>query len=221
MESNRYPYSIWFTADLHLRHKNILQHQPARVEAMGLVDADDIDGHDRWIVDMWYDAVKRNDHVYVLGDLILADRVTSLYLLGRLKRKGVKIHLIIGNHDKSTYNLTNMFESIDYIKVVDFKASVFDFLPCDLTVAMCHYPMKSWPRKPQGSINLYGHVHANAPWIDDSDDLCLNVGLDSPFANFRLVSLRQISDWYSAKLNGLTPREYIEQTSINNPKFIR
>ena len=148
MESNRYPYSIWFTADLHLRHKNILQHQPARVEAMGLVDADDIDGHDRWIVDMWYDAVKRNDHVYVLGDLILADRVTSLYLLGRLKRKGVKIHLIIGNHDKSTYNLTNMFESIDYIKVVDFKASVFDFLPCDLTVAMCHYPMKSWPRKP-------------------------------------------------------------------------
>lgn len=221
MESNSYPYNIWFTADLHLRHKIILQHQSARIDAMGLTDAEDIDGHDKWIVDMWYDTVNRNDHVYVLGDLILADRITSLYLLGRLKRKGVKIHLIVGNHDKSTYNLTNMFESIDYIKVVDFKASVFDFLPFDITMVMCHYPMKSWPRKAQGSINLYGHVHANAPWIDDGDDLCLNVGLDSTFANFQLVSLRQIADWYSAKLNGLTPREYIEQTSIKNSQFIR
>ena len=188
---------------------------------MGLTGPEDIDGHDKWIVDMWHDTVRRNDHIYVLGDMIMSDRTTTLYLLGRLKRKGVKIHLIIGNHDKSTYNLTNMFESIDYIKVVDFRASVFDFLPCDLTVAMCHYPMKSWPRKPQGSINLYGHVHANANWIDDGDDLCLNVGLDSPFANFRIVSLRQIADWYSTKLNGLTPREYIEQASIINPQYIR
>ena len=47
------PYNVFFIADLHLRHKNILRHQPQRVQAMGLDDENDIDGHDKYIIEMF------------------------------------------------------------------------------------------------------------------------------------------------------------------------
>lgn len=189
---------------------------------MRLKDEEDIDGHDKYIKEMWLNTVKRGDHVYVLGDLIMSNRDSAVKILHSLKKTGCHIHLIVGNHDKATEKLTNMFNSIDLIKVVDFKKTAFPFLDEDFTCVLCHYPMKSWPRKTYGAVNLYGHVHANSPWIDtDTDDLCLNVGLDTPIANYQLVSLEQVYDWYKNKLNGLTSREYIEKVSTDNPKFIR
>ena len=64
------PYDVWVISDLHLQHKNILRHQPKRIEVMSLKDDDDIETHDKWIIDMWLKTVKRKDHVYVLGDMI-------------------------------------------------------------------------------------------------------------------------------------------------------
>ncbi len=214
--------TIWFTADLHICHKNILKHQSKRVKAMNLENDEDIINHDKYIKDMWLSMVKRGDHVYVLGDMIMANRDTAVRVLHALKSKGCHIHLIVGNHDKSTQNLTNMFNSIDLIKVVDFKKTVFPFLDEDFTCVLCHYPMKSWPRKCHGAVNLFGHIHDNSPWVDtETDDLCLNVGLDTPFADYKLISLEQIYEWYKKKLNGLSPTDYIEKCSKENPKFIR
>ena len=127
-EKQKAPYDIWIISDLHILHKNILRHQPKRIEVMGLKDEEDIETHDKWIIDMWLKTVKRNDHVYVLGDMILSSQQNSLFILHKLKSTGCKIHLIIGNHDKSAQKLTTMFETIDLIKVVDFKKSVFPFL---------------------------------------------------------------------------------------------
>ena len=215
--------NVWFTADLHFRHKNILRHQSNRMLAMGLADENDIEKHDQYLFDMWCSMVKRGDHVYVLGDFILSNKQDALTLLHRLKQKtGCKIHLIVGNHDKATKGFANMFQSIDLIKVVDFKKSAFPFLDEDFTCVLCHYPLKSWPRKCFGAVNLFGHIHNNAPWVDtETDDLCLNVGVDTPFANYKLVSLEQVYEWYKKKLNGLSPKEYIEKISESNPYLIR
>ena len=215
-------YRVWFTADLHFHHKNILRHQSNRIKAMNLKDENDIDGHDKYLMDMWLNTVKRGDHVYILGDLIMSNRDSSVKLLHKMKSKGCRIHLIVGNHDSSTNKLTDLFDSIDLIKVVDFKKTAFPFLDEDFTCVLCHYPMKTWPRKCFGSINLFGHIHNNAPWVDtETDDLCLNVGIDTSFANYQLLSLEQIYDWYKHKLNGLSPTEYIEKITKENPKFIR
>ena len=223
-EEQKAPYDVWVISDLHLQHKNILRHQPKRIEVMSLKDDDDIETHDKWIIDMWLKTVKRNDHVYVLGDMILSSQQNSLYILHKLKSTGCKIHLIIGNHDKSTQKLPTMFETIDLIKVVDFKKSVFPFLDEDLPVVMCHYPMATWPRKACGAMHLFGHIHANAPHINfgiTEGDLMLNVGLDAPMANYGLINLKDIYKWYKSKLNGLTPREYIEKVTKENPSFVR
>lgn len=216
------PYNVYFISDLHLCHRNILKHSKDRIKVMGLKDENDIEGHDKYIIDMWLNTVKRGDHIYVLGDMILANREISLKILHKLKSKGCHIHLIVGNHDKSIVKLTDMFDSIDLIKVVDFKKTVFPFLDNDFTCVMCHYPMKSWPRKPHGAVNLYGHVHDNSPWIDiETDDLCLNVGLDTSFADYKLIPLEKIYEWYKNKLGGLKPEEYIEKITNENPRFIR
>lgn len=218
------PYDVWFVSDLHIHHANILRHQKERIKAMGLKDENDIEGHDKWIVNMWNSTVKRGDHVYVLGDFIMSNRDSSVRILHTLKSKGCHIHLIVGNHDKSTQKLENMFESIDLIKVVDFKKTVFPFLDNDFAVVMCHYPMVTWPRKCFGALHLFGHIHANSPHIDEGvneGDLMLNVGLDTKLANYNLINLKTIYDWWKNKLNGMKPEDYINKISKENPKFIR
>lgn len=191
---------------------------------MGLKGEDDIDGHDQYIINMWLSQTKRNDHIYIMGDFIMSNRDTAIYILHKLKSNGCKIHLIVGNHDKATLKLDNLLESIDLIKVVDFKKSVFTFLDEDLPVVMCHYPMATWPRKCHGALHLFGHIHANSPHVDEGlqeGDLMLNVGLDTKLANYKLINLRDIYKWYKEKLNGLSPVEYIEKITKENKLFIR
>ena len=222
-ETKTSAYNVWFVSDLHISHANILKHSPKRIEVMGITEGNDIMiQHDNWIVDMWLSTTKRGDHIYVLGDFIMSKRDRAVYILHRLKSNGCKIHLIVGNHDKSTEKLTNLFNSIDLLKVVDFKKSAFPFLDKDFTCVLCHYPMKTWPRKCYGAVNLYGHVHDNSPWIDNENyDLCLNVSFDAPFANYGLISLERVYEWYKKELNGMTPEEYIDYATKNDAFFVR
>lgn len=216
-------YNVYFISDLHISHKNILYHSPNRVKAFNLENNEDIEGHDKYIIDMWLSTTKRNDHVYILGDFILTNKEKTEKILNILKSKGVKIHMILGNHDKSLKGLDRYFESVDLYKTVRFKKSIFDFIEEDeFEIFMCHFPMKSWFNKPRGSMHLYGHVHWNSPHMDEeTDDLCLNVGLDNPMCNYKLLSLEQVYNYYKSKLNGLTPKQYIEKVTKENNKFIR
>lgn len=214
-------YKVWFTADLHINHNNILAHQSSRVDKMGLLDKNDIIHHDEFIINKWLEQTNKNDHIYVLGDMIMGNAEYSYKILNILKSNGCKIHLIVGNHDKSIRNMTNMFESIDLIKEVTFKKYNFDFLNNDFNIVMCHYPMKSWNGKCNGTMQLYGHVHANSLWIDESDDLCLNVGIDNPLCNYSLFSLEDVYSYYLEKLNGVSPSKYSDIVNKTNKLYIR
>lgn len=212
---------IWFCADLHIGHKNILKHQPNRIQTMELKGEHDIDGHNAYIIDMWLTKTKKGDEVYVLGDMMWTNQQTALYFIDKLKSNGVKIHLLVGNHDKAIRNMVNKFDSISLIKRIVFKKSDFSFLHNDFEVVMSHYPLKSWEGKCRGSMALYGHVHDNALWIDDDDDLTLNVGIDNPLLNCQLVSLDEVYQIYLNKLNGDSPKEYIRKITEKNKFFIR
>ena len=56
---------IYFTADLHFGHSNILKHSPKRPFS----DTVDIVAHDEWLLDLWKSTVDKRDTVYILGDL--------------------------------------------------------------------------------------------------------------------------------------------------------
>lgn len=220
MENNKSIYDVWLCADLHIRHKNILKHQPNRIKQLNLQNIETVEEHDEKIIQMWLDMTKRGDHIYVLGDFIMSNQQDSMKILHRLKSNGCHIHLIVGNHDKSTRKMYNMFESIDLIKNVLFKKSIFPFLDEDFRVIMCHYPMISWEGKPRGSVCCYAHIHDNALNLDNYPDLRFNVGLDHPRMNMKLANLKDVYSWYKEKLNGMTFNEYIDNASKNN-EFIR
>lgn len=221
MEEIKSPYNVWFISDIHYGHKNILYHQPQRIERMNLSSKDDIEGHDKWIIEMWNNTVKRGDHIYILGDLAMGDYESTRKFLHKIKQKGCVLHLIVGNHDKQAVKFPDMFNSIDLIKDVTFKKSVFPFLKENLITVMCHYPMKSWARKAHGSLMLYGHVHDNSPWLNDTDELTINVGLDAPMSNYGLISLEQVAKWYFDKIGDMTPQQYIDDCCKKNKDFVR
>lgn len=213
--------NIWFIADLHIGHKNILFHQPNRIIGMNLKDDKDIEGHDSYLINTWISQTKEGDHIYVLGDFIMGSQHFVFYVLNRLKSNGCKIFLVVGNHDKGLKGFEKFFESTDLIKRVIFKKEEFSFLLKDFEVILSHYPLKSWEGKCRGSMNLYGHVHDNANWVDEEDDLCLNVGVDGKLTHYRLYSLEEIYAYYLTKLNGLTPKEYIKEITEKNKFFVR
>lgn len=222
-EEIKAPYNVYFIADLHIAHKNIIKYQRNRIEAMGLKDDEDLETHDKYILDMWNRTLKRGDHVYVLGDFVMTKGNTdwARKIFHHLKTCGCHIHLIVGNHDAVALKFPDMFESIDYVKLVKFKKNVFPFLHDNFHVVMCHYPMLTWEGKCGGSAMLHGHSHINSPWENDCEDLRINVGFDTPFANYGLIPLEKLYGWYLYKLGGLKPHEYIDKCTNENPKFIR
>lgn len=217
-------HNVWFISDLHIRHKNILKHQPNRIGVMKLENENDIDAHDNYIIDLWKKTIKRGDIVYVIGDFILTNKAETEKLIHKLKSNGCKIHLVVGNHDASSKKLPNLFESVKEINVTTFKKSMYDFLDEDLTITMCHYPMVTWPHKPYGALHLFGHIHNNSPKINfglTDGDLAVNVGFDATMANYNFINLKDLYKWYRDKLNGMSVDEYINKFSKENADFIR
>ena len=211
--------NVWITSDLHWGHKNIIKYEPHRVKDMGMKSENDMTTHNEYLIKMINEKVKRNDRIYFLGDIVFGNRDDAMAFMSRINCKNK--YFINGNHDAAFNGLDNLFRWKEDMKEVTFKKNEFSFLDMDFDVFMCHYPMKSWPRKSYGCMNLYGHVHSQAPYIDESEDLCLNVGIDNPFSNCSILNLRQVYTFYKKKLKGYTPRQYIEKITKENKKFTR
>ncbi len=137
---------IYFIADLHLGHKNIigLANRPfSSVERM-----------DELLLYNWNKKVKGNDTVYILGDLICKSDNPERYLS---KLKGKKV-LIVGNHDNG------WLENIDRSNFLKIEPLIEQSLE-NRMITMCHYPMLEWraSRKELSCTKLgyliHGHIH--------------------------------------------------------------
>lgn len=166
---------IYFTADTHFGHANILKscNRPFA----------DIEEMNEAMIDAWNKRVHKNDTVYIVGDMFfICDDVESI--LKRLKGKKI---LILGNHD------------IDWIKKVDtgkYFAGVEKYLEVlygQYTFILYHYPLLDWHHK-KNAYMIHGHIHANTN--DDyfpllvTRDRVLNAGAD--INGFRPVTLDEL-----------------------------
>lgn len=132
-----------YIADLHLGHKNIIAYDPRPFR--------DVDEMQSVLVENWNSAVKRNDTVYILGDMFWKKEPREwVDVLSRLK--GTKV-LIRGNHDPKQFSeeVNKMFASVsDYKEIVDDGRKVI----------LCHYPILMYNCSFQErSYMLCGHVH--------------------------------------------------------------
>lgn len=176
------------TADLHLSHKNILNYcdRPfSSVEEMN-----------ETLIKNWNATVEMFDFIYILGDFSFADSENTRNFIKRLN--GIKVFLL-GSHDKVVSNLAkeNFIKCEGYLKQIKFTSKDFS-----ARIAMCHYPLISWPSSFHGSILLYGHVHGRLTY--PSGVRAVDVGVDCN--NFTPVDIASI-------VNGLSEIKFTNPDS--------
>ena len=200
---------IYFTADLHFGHPNILKHSPKRPFS----DTVDIVAHDEWLLDLWCSTVDKRDTIHILGDLTFLKSEEARRLLEKLP--GRKF-LIEGNHDGSIRAYHNYFKEVYQIKEMRFKPTVAPYLKEDYSVVMCHYPMVTWNQKPRGSVMLHGHSHGKLDEYNaQSMDLRFDVGIDGELANLRFLTLEDIYNASTEKITQYKCNSFAEYAKNN------
>ncbi len=200
--------TIWFTADLHQGHPKIVPicNRPVYFdkemeEYFKQKEEQELEKnphwkpwkdrewrdhmnkiHDQWLVKEIFNAwVKPKHTVFILGDLSLAKRQDAEKFVDRLN--GNKF-LILGNHDKNLDTSTR-FSQITQIKDFKFKRGGLE-----IYIALAHYPLASWDKKPHGAWNLYGHVHGRFK----NAGLSLDVGIDNSEVGYRPINLFEVTE---------------------------
>ena len=211
---------VWFTSDFHFSHANILYFHPKRREFLGMsleeLKTDSVAAVNKMndkLIQIWNDTVKRSDTVYFLGDFCLGNREETERILQKLHGKKF---LITGNHDKSLKGLERYFEDVAQIKEAKFTNNQFPFIDENepFCVEMCHFPLLTWNRRSNGSVHVHGHCHSS---IDDmntiSKELRVDVGIDSKLANYKLIELEELYNYFIDIRNSLGCSTFKEYTT--------
>jgi calcineurin-like phosphoesterase family protein len=168
---------IFFTADNHFSHKNILKFE-ARPYAS-------IEEMNEGLIQKWNNRVKDNDSIYILGDIFFGKGADANKLIRRLN--GTK-YLIRGNHD--SFLNDNDFDKSLFRWVKDY----FTFKQNNIKYILFHYPIQVWDCQHHNAIHLYGHVHSNK---DNHHPLLVtlnnahNVGVD--VNNYEPISIEEVN----------------------------
>lgn len=182
----------YFTADLHLGHRNIIDysHRPFR-------DADDMNFA---LIERWNEAVSDDDEVVVLGDFAMGRISETLPLTARLHGRKV---LLTGNHDRCW---SGHGKGVDTAREMYIDAGFDEIWQGEVSLELsgrsvlaCHFPYRGdshdhdryVAHRPvdRGAWLLHGHVHDK--W--KVNDRMINVGVDvwdyRPVAELDLLEL--------------------------------
>ena len=173
---------IFFTADLHLGHTNIIKYCNRPFQT--------VEEMNERLIGNWNDAVSDKDDIYVIGDFAFMGTKHAEEILKRLKGRK---YLLRGNHDKSL-NETMALKYFEWIK--DYYVLKVP-KPNNLAqkIVLFHYALRTWDSAHYGAWNLYGHCHGNLK--DDSETLSLDVGVDCH--NYRPISYEDVKQIMSKK----------------------
>lgn len=170
---------IYFTADLHFRHDNIIRHcnRPFKT-------AEDMD---KRLVENWNKTIKSNDEVYILGDLTMKGAEVANDFLRKLKGKK---YLIKGNHDEFADKENFDMGLVEWVKdyhVINYK---------NLDFILFHFPILEWHKKHYGSVHLHGHIHSDIRYnlaAMEKKEFRFDAGVDAN--NYRPVGIDEIISW--------------------------
>ena len=162
---------LWFTADTHYQHENVLRHDNRPFAT--------IRDHDDGLIARYCECVKPNDTCIIVGDFAWRDHQKYLARL-----PGKKI-LIIGTHDGMPQEVLRNFT-----KVVGQKGQpgILEFNVGPHRLVCCHYPMVSWGASYHGSWHISAHAHGRIP--EHPDQLRVDVGV--PVWDYRPVNFEVI-----------------------------
>lgn len=125
---------IYFVADLHLGHYNILSFCDRPFSS--------IEEMNRKLIQNWNNTVTKRDRVFFLGDFALAGKAQKIEWGQQLQ--GIK-HIVLGNHDTKNISL---YVEMGFRTVSRYPIIFEEFI-------LSHKPFAA----PQGMINIHGHTH--------------------------------------------------------------
>lgn len=181
--------TVWFTSDLHLGHRMV-----ARLR--GFQDPAE---HDDAVAENWAARIRKNDQVWVLGDLAVSSPAAALARIATLP--GEK-HLITGNHDECFPAHRDAYRRQGkYLEVFSSVQSVARRRVEGRSTMLSHFPYPNSPeadhteilrysqyRLPdEGDWLLHGHTHSRSRGQGRE----IHVGLDA--WGLKPVSLDSVS----------------------------
>ncbi len=159
---------IWFSADYHLSHRNIIKYCDRPFK--------NVEDMDNRILMNLKKRVRKGDILYFLGDLTF-DKDCARDFFESFK--SIQIHYIVGNHD----NRAVIKLAEDYCVKV---SSLMDIKIEEQYITLCHYAMRVWNKSHFNSWQLFGHSHGTLSTVGKQHD----VGVDSN--NFSPVSFENL-----------------------------
>ena len=165
---------LFFTADTHYGHKNIIrfsERQFTNIETM-----------DDALIRNWNSTVPQDGIVFHIGDFSFHNAQHSKWILEQLNGRVI---LIKGNHDKCTTYFKEVHE-IFKIKVADEDGTFGGYNQ----IILSHFPFAIWDKKHYGSWHLHGHSHGTYKPV--TNNKILDVGVDC--WDYKPVSYKQIKE---------------------------
>lgn len=135
---------IYYTADLHLGHANVLRFDKRPFST--------IEEMDRILIGNWNARVTDRDQVYIVGDFIYRSEKPAEWYLEQLS--GIK-YLIVGNHDQAVLKSE---KARSYFEAIDKMMHISDG---GTHICMCHFPLAEWNGYYRGHYHIYGHIHGD------------------------------------------------------------
>lgn len=203
---------VWFTADLHLGHGNIIKycHRPfltadeqdqVRTAPRGdfRVSDDTVRRHDEELLDAINTRVEPNDMLWVVGDFCWGGLVEAARYRGRIRCRNV--FLVWGNHDH---------RDIAPVFTACFEQTMIAADGRDIWLN--HYPMRSWPKSFHGSWHVYGHVHGRLAAEDRANETALvrDVGVDP--CGYKPVSVEELREYMAPRVAKFRARKAAFET---------
>jgi len=184
--------TVYFTADQHLGHENIIKYCSRPFSSVGHMNAA--------LVGNWNAVVRPDDTVHVLGDIVMGRREETIPLIGQLA--GHKI-LYPGNHDRCWYGHGERALRLEE-QYIDAGFEGIRQGPVTMTVGsrevvLCHLPYRGDSQEKdryrafrpvdEGMWLIHGHIHEK--WRQRGR--MINVGVDvwefTPMSEGALVTL--------------------------------
>ena len=201
--------SVWFTADLHFNHGNIIkylnrpfmnnheselvrqEHEkstdsyrwPESLKALH-IRRETVRRHDEAIASNINTLVAPEDVLWILGDFCFG--TPAEWAAARNRINCQHVNLIVGNHDEEA-------EERYGLRLWDFFEEVYDLRNLQIEgqkITLCHYAMDVWHKSHRGAFHVYGHTHGNLPLRENK--LSCDVGVDA--WDFKPVSMDQIRE---------------------------
>lgn len=164
--------SIYFTADEHHGHENIIKFCERPFANTDEMTEKLVANHN--------EVVKPGDRVYHLGDMFWRTFGVER-AVATVQRLNGQHYYIYGNHCELFRNNALFSQFIWCRDMENLKIQGYP------NIVLCHYAMRVWNGSHRGAYQLYGHTHNVLP---EGDYLSTDVGVDAQ--NFYPISLESV-----------------------------